>query len=170
MLSISQVSSPEDLDAVRALMRDYLAWARATAAVEIHLVERYFSKAPFEAELAALPGVYTPPAGRLLLARRGSFAVGCVALRDLGQGTCEMKRMFVTDCERRTGVGRLLVNHLLEEARAAGYARMRLDTSHYQPPAQRLYESVGFQRIPPYYDVPDELRDWLLYYERDLAA
>lgn len=55
-----------------------------------------------------------------------------------------MKRLFVVAEERGAGVGRLLVDHLLEEARAAGYARMRLDTSHYQPPAQRLYESVGF--------------------------
>jgi ribosomal protein S18 acetylase RimI-like enzyme len=93
-----------------------------------------------------------------------------VGLRDLGQGTCEMKRLFVDAGERGTGVGRLLVNCLLEEARAAGYARMRLDTSHYQPPAQRLYESVGFQRIQPYYDVPAELRDWLLYYECNLTV
>lgn len=69
-------------------MRSYLDWARATAATEPHLVERYFSKSAFEAELERLPGVYAPPSGRLLLARRGASAVGCVALRDLGQGTC----------------------------------------------------------------------------------
>ena len=132
-------------------------------------MDRYFAGPVFEAELAGLPGRYAPPAGRLLIARRETEAVGVVALRDLGQGTCEMERMFVVDTERGSGVGRLLVDRLIEEARAAGYARMRLDTSRHQQAAQRLYERAGFRPIPPYYDPPEELRDWLRYYERDLS-
>jgi len=170
MLAVVEARLPEDLDAARALMRGFVAWARVALAPDTHLVDRYFAGKVFEDELAGLPGRYAPPAGRLLLAKRGTEAVGVVALRDLGQGTCEMKRMFVSDAERGTGVGRLLVDRLIEEARAAGYARMRLDTSHHQKPAQRLYERAGFRPIPPYYDPPEELRDWLRYYERDLAA
>jgi GNAT superfamily N-acetyltransferase len=170
MLSVIEARSPEDLDAARALMRGFMAWARVALAPDTHLVDRYFSGSVFEAELAGLPGRYAAPSGRLLVARRGSEPVGVVALRDLGEGTCEMKRMFVVDSERGTGVGRLLVDRLIEEGRAAGYARMLLDTSHHQRAAQRLYERAGFRPIPPYYDPPEELRDWLRYYERDLAA
>jgi putative acetyltransferase len=170
MLSMIEARSPEDLDAARALMRGFMGWARVALVPDTHLVDRYFAGPAFEAELDGLPGRYAPPAGRLLLAKRGADPVGIVALRDLGGGTCEMKRMFVVDAERGTGVGRLLVDRLLEEARAAGYARMRLDTSHHQRAAQRLYERAGFRPIPPYYDPPEELRDWLLYYERDLAG
>lgn len=170
MLSVIEARSPGDLDAARALMRGFVAWAREALAPDTHLVDRYFAGAVFEAELDGLPGRYAPPRGRLLLARRGAEAVGVVALRDLGEGTCEMKRMFVVGSERGSGVGRMLVDRLLEEGRAAGYARMRLDTSHHQRAAQRLYERTGFRPIPPYYDPPEELRDWLRYYERDLAG
>lgn len=170
MLSVVEARSPEDMDAARALMRGFVAWAREALVPDAHLVDRYFAGPVFEAELDGLPGRYARPAGRLLLARRGPEAVGIVALRDLGGGTCEMKRMFVLMSERGTGVGRLLVERLLEEGRAAGYARMRLDTSHHQRAAQRLYARAGFRPIPPYYDPPEELRDWLRYYERDLAG
>ncbi|HVG49170.1 MAG TPA: GNAT family N-acetyltransferase [Rubellimicrobium sp.] len=169
MLTVIEARFPEDMDAARALIRGFMAWAREAFAPDTHLVDRYFAGPAFEAELDGLPGRYAPPAGRLLVARRGPEAAGVVALRDLGGGTCEMKRMFVLDRERGSGVGRLLVDRLIEEGRAAGYARMRLDTSHHQHAAQRLYERAGFRPIPPYYDPPEELRDWLRYYERDLA-
>src|SRR5262249_38191157 len=115
-----------------------------------------------------LPGKYAPPKGRLLLAQKDDQAAGCVALRDLGQNIAEMKRMFLPIPFRGQGIGRALTNRLLLEARAAGYERMRLDTSRRQMEALSLYESVGFKRIPPYYDLPREMQDWLVFMELKL--
>jgi ribosomal protein S18 acetylase RimI-like enzyme len=88
-----------------------------------------------------------------------------VALRSLGDGSSEMKRMFVDPEFRGRGVGKALAVTLIDEARSAGYRTMRLDTSVRQLEAITLYERLGFARIGPYYELPDELKDWLVFME-----
>jgi putative acetyltransferase len=166
---ITAATSAEQLRDVRDLMRAFIAWHRVRHRDESALIDRYFDPADFEAELQHLPGVYAPPAGRLLLATVDGRAAGCVALRDLGAGACEMKRMYVHTAFQRAGVGRALVHALLAEARATGYTVMRLDTGPKQVEALTLYRSVGFRPIAPYYELPDELRDWLVFMEAGLA-
>jgi putative acetyltransferase len=75
-------------------------------------------------------------------------------LRPLGEGICEMKRLFVRPEFRGQGVGRLLVGRIVQEAKAIGYRAMRLDTLPWMQPAITLYESLGFLRCPPYYSTP----------------
>jgi GNAT superfamily N-acetyltransferase len=151
-------------------MRAFVAWHRERHVEDIALIDRYFDEAEFEAELAGLPGTYAPPEGRFFIAYQGGQPAGCVALRRLGDGACEMKRMFVPSKYRGQGVGRALADRILTEAKAAGYERMRLDTSVRQEEAMRLYEKSGFKRIPPYYDLPDDLRSWLVFFEQDLGS
>jgi GNAT superfamily N-acetyltransferase len=165
---IFRAATQKQLDQVRALLRAFVAWHRERHVEDIALIDRYFDAGEFEAELAGLPGKYAPPKGRLLLARKEDEAAGCVALRDLGQNIAEMKRMFLPVRFRGQGIGRALTHRLLLEARAAGYERMRLDTSHRQKEALALYESVGFKPVAPYYDLPKEMRDWLVFMEMRL--
>jgi ribosomal protein S18 acetylase RimI-like enzyme len=125
------------------------------------LIREYAASLPFDLgfqgfdeELATLPGAYAPPRGRLLVARSGGRSVGCVALRPLDHETAELKRLWVRPEGRRSGAGRLLVEHAIEQARSAGYVRIRLDTTPGMEAAQRLYESLGFVEIPPYRSNP----------------
>lgn len=104
----------------------------------------------FEQELKSLPGDYAPPAGRLLLASDGDVTAGCVALRALGDGACEMKRLYVRPQFRGTGLGRLLAERIIAEARAAGYAAMLLDTLPQMREAVALYRKLGFVETRAY--------------------
>ncbi len=108
----------------------------------------------FERELAELPGAYAPPEGRLLLATDGLVVSGCVALRNLGDRSCEMKRLYVRPANRAQGAGGKLARAVITEAKAQGYERMRLDTLRSLQAALRLYQSLGFRPIDPYYHNP----------------
>jgi len=104
----------------------------------------------FEREVANLPGEYGPPGGCLLLAVDGTVACGCVGLRRIDASICEMKRLYVRPSHRSQGLGRQLAEAVIGKARNLGYARIRLDTLPSMSSARRLYQSLGFESIPPY--------------------
>jgi putative acetyltransferase len=168
-IRVSAAAAPPELDAVRSLMRAFVAWHRVRHTQDLQLIDSYFDAAAFEQELASLPGAYAPPSGRLLLATVDGAPAGCVALHPIDDMYCEMKRMFVYPQFHGMGVGAALAAAVIEAAREAGYGAMRLDTSIRQAEAQNLYRRFGFEVIPPYYDLPVQLREWLVFMELPLA-
>lgn len=156
VVTIAQIKNDDEISEARLLFREYEAWLGLDLCFQ-----------GFEQELRDLPGKYVPPEGRLLLAKLGNEVAGCIAMRKLGKGICEMKRLFVRDTFRGHGIGEKLIHTLIEEARAENYRAMRLDTF---PPkmgkAVSLYTSHGFYPIDSYYENPHED---VLFMELDLT-
>jgi GNAT superfamily N-acetyltransferase len=138
-MEIIQAQSSAQVAQARDLFREY------EASLGISLCFQHF-----ERELAELPGAYAPPEGRLLLACADGEPVGCVALRKLGDGVAEMKRLYLRPSGRGQKLGRRLALAVIEEARRIGYGRIRLDTLPALREAIRLYRSLGFAEIQPY--------------------
>lgn len=155
--SITQAASAQQIAQVREL---FLEYARSLG----------FSLCfqSFDQELARLPGDYSPPNGRLLIAEYEGEVAGCVALHKLEPGVCEMKRLYLRPAFRGKGLGRRLAETILNEARCIGYRRLRLDTvGPVMKDAVGLYRALGFQQIAPYRPNPME---GTLYMELVLAG
>lgn len=156
-----------ELEATRAILRDYAA----SLGIDLGFQD-------FEGELASLPGEYAEPRGALLLALmdaaecttaagaaplqlpsgRLAHVAGCCALRPLDTAdypnAAEMKRLYVRPAFRGMGLGRQLVEAILDVARGAGYACVLLDTLDDMESARALYEDLNFVEVPPYYHNP----------------
>ena len=144
---IAAPAHPEDTETLRALIREY---ANGLG------VDLCFQN--IDHELATLPGEYASPRGALFLARIDGKPAGCVALRPCDNAdypnAAEMKRLYVRDRYRGSGLGRELTEAALDAAREAGYSCVLLDTLDDMEAARGLYEDLGFHEIPPYYHNP----------------
>lgn len=168
MIKISEAHTEAQIDAIRRLMRAFVEWHYKRHDEYHDLINNYFDAGNFDSELANLPGDFASPQGSLLLASEGKNEAGCVALHDLGSGICEMKRMFVNPEFHGKGVGLQLAEAIISKAKNIGYHTMRLDTGPKQKEAQGLYRRLGFKDIKPYYELGEEMRDWLVFMELDL--
>lgn len=152
-VGIEQAEGATDIAAARALFVEY------AESLGFKLCFQGFDK-----ELASLPGFYAPPRGRLLLARAAGDIIGCVGLRPLDDGGCELRRLYVRPAGRGRGLGRLLTEAAIAEARAIGYARMTLETLPAMTAARALYADLGFRD-----GAAERARDGVLAAELDLA-
>ena len=143
-MKIVQATSADEISTARTLFEEYAQSLGFSLCFQ-----------NFDQELASLPGEYAPPAGRLLLLSTGDEAAGCVAFRKIATNSCEMKRLFLRPEFRGKGLGRVLVEAAVQEARQLGYKRRRLDTvPGKMNDAIALYRSFGFREIEPYYETP----------------
>ncbi len=146
MIEIIQAETEQQIAEAKAIFREYETWLGMSLCFQ-----------GFEEELAGLPGKYAPPNGRLYLAYSGDEVIGCIAMREIEPGICEMKRLYLREAARGKGVGNQLIELVIGDAKSMGYEKMRLDT--YPPKmgkAVDLYRSHGFYEIPRYYDNPNE--------------
>ena len=135
-----EATSPEQIAPIRELFLEYVQSLGFSLCFE-----------SFDQELAALPGDYAPPDGRLLLATSNGDPAGCVALRKLEPEICEMKRLYVRPRYRGKSLGRQLAEKIIAEARQLGYKKLRLDTFEaIMKTAVAMYRQLGFREIPPY--------------------
>jgi GNAT superfamily N-acetyltransferase len=136
---IVQVRNSRHLTAIRSLFEAY------AASLDFDLDFQNF-----EDELNKLPGEYAPPEGCILMAIVGKDPAGCVALRQISNDICEMKRLYINPLYRKKGIGRRLAETVIQNACGIGYKRMRLDTVPGMKAARTLYASLGFKKIAPY--------------------
>jgi putative acetyltransferase len=145
VLQIHKVTQGSEVEQVRTLVLEYAGSLGVSLCFQ-----------DFEREMREFPGEYTPPQGSLLLATSEEEPAGCVGLRPLEPGVCEMKRLYVRPKYRGLGLGQQLARAVISEARGLGYAAMRLDTLPMMKAAIGMYRELGFQPIAPYYRNPVE--------------
>jgi putative acetyltransferase len=138
-MEIVSASTPEHLAMVRQLFEEYWQSFGFTPCFQ-----------NFAAEVASLPGYYTPPAGRLALALADGEPVGCIALRPVDLSRAEAKRLYVRPRFRGVGAGLALLEWMIAEARAAGYREMLGDTMPVMQRALAMYARLGFEQTGPY--------------------
>jgi carbonic anhydrase len=165
MLTIAQVETEAEIAAMQELFREFVAWAFTLEADSV--------EAPtfdgLEDELATLPGEYGPPGGRLLLAKHDGQPAGCIALKRHDSTTCELKRFYVRPAFRGLGIGKSLVQRLLDEACRSGYRRMVLDSHFTMKKAHEIYETFGFKRVSVPADFPEKFKPVVVFMEADLG-
>jgi putative acetyltransferase len=143
-VQIRYVETPEEIEQIRLLFVEYAESLGFSLCFQ-----------GFDEELAGLPGKYAPPTGLLFIAECEGKVAGCIALKKIGEGQCEMKRLYVRPEFRGIHLGRKLAETLVAEARSMGYRAMFLDTiATKMADAVRLYRSLGFVECPPYYHNP----------------
>lgn len=139
MLTINAAHQEPELSDIRILFREY------AESLGFHLCFQDFDR-----EMAELPGNYAPPVGRILMAKWNDAVAGCVAMKQIGEGICEMKRFYVRPAFRGKRIGEALAKAIISAGQDAGYTRMRLDTVPSMQSAIRIYESLGFRDTDPY--------------------
>ena len=168
MLEIAQASAPDDVAATRDLIRELTSWAIS--------LDPETKDAPafgdLEKELAALPGVFAPPTGCLLLAKDDGRPIGCVGFcahsASDGADEVEVKRMYVLPDQRGKGVGKELVARLIAQAQLMNVRRIVLDSYHTMTGAHRIYRAAGFRDVPAPLDFPERWASRVVFMELDL--
>lgn len=168
-ITIAHATSPDDLEAVRTLCWAYRDFLLNHTDIDRTITETFYPVPKYTALMDSLATLHARPKGMILLARdEGGAAVGCGMTHALDPQTSEIKRVFVTDAARGTGVAERICTSLVDQARQDGFARIVLDTSKSLHAAQRLYTRLGFATCGPYQPIPDEVFSELVFFERHL--
>ena len=157
--------APTEFDAVRTLCWEYRDFLLSLGGIDRVIVETFYPEDTYRSVLAAQETEYSPPHGATRLALLDGAPVACGMYHQIAPGDVEIKRVFVQDRARGTGLGRQMMEALIDQARADGAARVLMDTGKPLVVAQRLYEDMGFKRRGPYQTIPEIALPRLVFYE-----
>jgi ribosomal protein S18 acetylase RimI-like enzyme len=166
--SFFPASAPGDYEAFAVLVSEYIGWCRTRYLHDVRFVEQVFGHQQLDQELRQLATTYGPPQGTTLLARCDDQIVAGGAFRRLPDGSCEMKRLYVSERFKGRGIGRRLADALINAARSDGFRLMRLDTGSLMTEAIDMYRKVGFRDCGPHCDYPETLLPYLVFMELPL--
>lgn len=138
-MRLLQATTPHEWNEARRLVREY------AAALDVDL-----SFQNFAAELEHFPTEYATPTGAFILAEDDGQYLACIAVRQFADEVGEIKRLYVAPAARGRGLGRVLVERIIAEARKLGYRSLLLDTLPFMKEAQSLYLSMGFKATTAY--------------------
>ena len=147
MLALREVQNEQDEAQAWQLIQAYLDWlnTRLQQEYQLHLnVDGMIVEDKLDGDK------FVRPHGRFYLALSNGEVAGVGRLKKLDDEVAELKRMYVRPEFRGLGIGRLLLNQLLADARAIGYQKLRLDSLRFLTAAYHLYQSAGFYEIDSY--------------------
>jgi len=142
-LQIVKAETTEDIAAVKSLFLYYLTFVTEYLGQDL-------SFQGTEKEFAKFPQTYSA----LFLAKRGKVPLGAVGLKLLRPDVVELKRLYVAPAGRGLNLGEKLSQAVINEARRLGYTYLYLDTDPGLTHANAIYEKLGFEDIPQYYENP----------------
>jgi ribosomal protein S18 acetylase RimI-like enzyme len=166
---IFPAKTPSDYEAFAVLVREYVGWCRMRYQHDAWFVEQVFGYQDLDQELRELATTFGSPNGKTLLVRTDDQISGAGAYRRLPDGSCEMKRFYVSERFKGRGIGRRLAEALIDAARTDGFELMRLDTGNLLTEAITLYRKLGFQDCAPHLEYPEKLLPYLVFMELPLG-
>ncbi len=125
----------------------------------------YLEKQNYSAEIEDPTVKYAEPFGRLYVVYADGKLAGCIGLKKNDEKSCELKRLYVCESFRRLGIGRMLVEKIIAQAKEIGYERIFLDTFPFLESAIRMYKKLGFKETESYNGNP---MDNLIYLKLEL--
>ena len=149
-----KIETMEEIIGAKNLIVEYVQWLNKDLCFQ-----------DIDDELNNFPKKYEEPEGSFIIAKENNYVAGCVGIRNIGNKICEMKRLFVNDNYKGRGIGKILVEKIIEEAKLKQYELMRLDTINTMETALNIYYKIGFYEIEPYYNNPHE---GIVYLEKKL--
>lgn len=160
-MEIEIVSAYERAEEVRGLFSEYMKMLVDNDPS----FKEYLEIQQYDKELEDFEAKYGMPDGRMYVLYYCGKLAGCIALRKIDNSNCELKRLYIKPEFRGNGLGRMLVERLISDAREIGYKYMLLDTLPFLRTAIRMYKNIGFYEIEKYNNSP---MDTTIYMRFDL--
>jgi GNAT superfamily N-acetyltransferase len=148
-ISFQQVESEEQRLKAKELILEYLNWLNNHVKLTYNL--EFDIDAMVESDMSDF-SKFSPPVGRFYLALYEGEVCGVGCLKKINGDTGELQRMYVLPAFRGLGIGRAILEQLMNDARLVGYLKLKLESLEFLHEAHSLYRSVGFKEIEPYPD------------------
>jgi len=169
MHTLFQADLSEDRQQIQELFTELLQWINDSFIQKLGVGFDVHSRLT---EWMAGLEEFHPPNGCLVLVKVDSDVVGVGGVRTIGEGIGEVKHMYIRPQYRGRGLGRGLLEYVLDQSVSMGHKLIRIDTGWFMETAQNLYRSCGFREVTPYpeSEVPSEIHHLWVFMEKRIEA